>query len=104
MDTVTNPAIYEVGSENHGLVLNYLKKESEMPVEYLEAGGKIILSYYLRLDKGFQRFLHVVAQDGTFFETCLDEAMDGFAPGAFFLYENSLCFFKNNNEVCVLDV
>lgn len=103
-NSISNPSVYEVGTEYHQLVLKYLNKQSELPIEYLEVEDKIILSYYLRLRKVHQRFIMLVREDGSVFEACIDEEMDGFAPGAFFLFEKKMCYFKNNNEITVLDI
>jgi hypothetical protein len=95
------PIIYEHGSEHHQTVADFLSLELPLSCEYLEWDDKIIISYYLRSGKEFERFL-LLLKDGTKeWKIVQDDSMKGFSPGAFFVFKNQLIFIKDQNEVCV---
>lgn len=94
------PHIYEVGTEYHRTVSSFLGLELPLSCEYLECADKIIISYYLRSEKGFDRFLLVLEDGKKVFKLKQDEKMKGFSSGAFFVLENQLIFIKERNEVC----
>ncbi len=98
--TILYPSVYEIESEYHKMVADFLQKELPLPSEYLEFDDKIILTYYLRSDKGFDRFLVLLKQGKYICTEKTDQQMNGFSSGSFFVYNSLLIFFKNRNEVC----
>ncbi|MEQ8905168.1 DUF4905 domain-containing protein [Ekhidna sp.] len=95
------PEIYEHGTEYHRTVADFLSLELPLSCEYLEWNDKIIISYYLRSGKVFERFLLLLKDGAKEWKITQDESMKGFSPGAFFVFKNQLIFIKDQNEVCV---
>ncbi|MEO9873108.1 hypothetical protein [Ekhidna sp.] len=101
----TEPAvyaqIYEHGSEYFKTVAEFLGLELPLSCEYLEWNDKIIISYYLRSDNGFDRYLLLLRDGMKEWKIKQDESMKGFSSGAFFVVGDQLIFIKDRNEVCV---
>ena len=98
---VNEPVQYLAGTEHFQLVSDFLCIPIAEMCEYLEYGDKIIISYYLRLDKGFQRKLIILEEGKELFEATQDEQMKGIASGSFFVHDSTLFFIKERNEVFV---
>ena len=99
-EEVIHPYVYEQGTEYHQLVSNFLSMDLPLSCEYLELENKIIISYYLRSERGFDRFLLVIDSDGKLQNKVKqDHEMKGFAPGSFFVWNSKLIFVKDGNEV-----
>lgn len=96
-----HPNIYEHGSEYFKTVCDFLSLELPLSCEYLEWKNKIIISYYLRSDNGFDRFLLLLNDGEKEWKIKQDSQMKGFSPGAFFVHKDNLIFIKDRNEVCV---
>lgn len=95
------PSIYEYGSRYHKTVSDFLSLELPHSCEYFEWNDKIIISYYLRSGNAFDRYLLLLAHGVKEWKICQDTQMKGFAPGAFFVFQDQLIFIKDQNEVCV---
>lgn len=94
------PEIFRPGSESLQLVDTFLQKSnSEVGCEYFEEGDIIIISYYLRLETKFQRKLLLIKEGQEYYHVTQDKSLDGFASGAFFVFENMLVFIKNGNQI-----
>ncbi|MEP1097213.1 MAG: hypothetical protein ABJG78_19010 [Cyclobacteriaceae bacterium] len=101
---VVRPSVYEPGSEYFKIVGDFLGLELGCSCEYLEWSDKIILSYYLRSGKVFDRHLLVLHKDKKVLKELQDVEMKGFASGAFFVLNNKLFFVKNRNEIFIYSV
>ena len=99
-DTIS-PNLYELESEHHRTVSQFLSIDLVLPCEYLEINNYIILSYYLRSGSGFDRFLLVMKDGSKHWKVKQDSNMKGFADGAFFVADNKLIFIRERNEVCI---
>ncbi|WP_420318267.1 DUF4905 domain-containing protein [Ekhidna sp.] len=95
------PEIYEHGSDYFKTVAEFLSLELPLSCEYMEWKDKIIISYYLRSDNGFERFLLLIKNDEKIWKIQQDKDMKGFSSGAFFVFQDQLIFIKDRNEVCV---
>ncbi|MEP0986862.1 hypothetical protein [Ekhidna sp.] len=96
-----HPNIYEYGTEYFKTVADFLSLELPLSCEYLEWNNKIIISYYLRSDNGFDRFLLLLRDGKKEWKIQQDSQMKGFAPGSFFVHNDQIIFIKDRNEVCV---
>lgn len=99
--TFYQPSIYEHGSDYHKTVSQFLSLDLALACEYLEWNDKIIISYYLRSDNAFERYLLLLHQGAKVWKICQDNQMRGFSPGSFFVFEEQLIFIKDQNEVCL---
>lgn len=93
------PFHYEIETENHQLVASYLGLQLPLACEYLEIDQKIIISYYLRSDNRFDRYLLYISDGKKQWKILQDQAINGFAPGAFFVLNDRIFFVKNRDEV-----
>lgn len=98
---VSYPLVYELGTEHHKTVSDFLGLELPLSCEYFEWEQKIIISYYLRSGSEFDRFLLVLDNGKKEWKLHQDRKMKGFSPGAFFVHHDQLIFFKDLNEVCI---
>lgn len=97
---VIHPAYFSPSSENIQVVLDFLGTEaSGLGCEYLERDAYIIISYYVRLDRKFDRKLLVLKGDVELYHEIQDEGLDGYASGAFFVFNNLLVFIKKGNQI-----
>ena len=96
-----HPFVYESDTEYHKTVSDFLSLEQPLSCEYLEWNDKIIISYYVRSENVFDRYLLLLKDGNKEWKVCQDQEMKGFAPGAFFVFENQLIFIQDRNEVCV---
>lgn len=96
-----HPDMYEEGSAYFKTVCKFLALDLPLSCEYLEWNDKIIISYYLRSDNGFDRFLLLLQNGEKVWKICQDAGMKGFSPGSFFVLSDRLIFIKDQNEVCV---
>ena len=95
------PELYEHGTEYHQMVASFLSVDLPLACEYHESSDQIIISYYLRSENGFNRYLLVIADEEKVFNILQDRGMKGFAIGAFFVYNDQLIFIKDGHEVCI---
>jgi hypothetical protein len=98
---LTYPSLYENGTEYHKMVSDFLGLALPLSCEYLEWNDKIIISYYLRSDDAFDRFLLLLDNGKKEWKLHQDQKMKGFSPEAFFIHDNELIFIKDLNEVCI---
>jgi len=98
---VMYPQLYESGSAYFQTVASFLSLDLPLSCEYLEWNDKIIISYYLRSDDGFDRYLLVLRGGEKAWKIRQDVGMKGFSPGAFFVFKSQLIFIKDQNEVCI---
>lgn len=96
-----HPSIYEHGTDYHKTVAEFLSLELPLACEYLEWKEKIIISYYIRSDREFIRYLLLINEGEKVWKIQQDDQMKGFSPGAFFVFNDQLIFIKDRNEVCV---
>lgn len=97
-----HPLFYVPGSSGMNSVREYLQLEPGGPgCEYLEFKTYIIISYYLRssTEAKFVRKLLVLKGDDELYHDIQDDRLDGFARGAFFMWNELLIFIKNGNQI-----
>ena len=102
VDEVSDPFYFSPGSEGMDLVQQFLDSEpSGLGCEYLEEGNYIIISYYVRSTTGtnFSRMLLVLNGDDELYHEVQDVSLDGFAAGAFFVWNGLLIFIKNGKQI-----
>lgn len=103
--TVHNPVFFSATSDNMKIVNDFLAIEpSGVGCEYLEIKNYIIISYYIRLDRKFERKLLVLKDDHELYHEVQDTDMAGYASGAFFLFNHLLVFIKNGNQINGLEL
>lgn len=102
--SIIQPTIYEPTSDYFKTVGDFLGLDLPCSCEYLEWSNKIILSYYLRSGKVFDRHLLVLRDGKKLIKEVQDAEMKGFASGSFFVLNNQLIFVKNRNEIFVYPV
>lgn len=98
------PSVYETGTEFHKTVADFLSIELPLSCEYYEIGDNIIISYYIRSELGFSRYLLLLTAGKKSWKVLQDEKVKGFAPGAFFVLNNQIIFVRERNEVCIYDL
>lgn len=98
---VVYPFLYESGTEYHKMVSDFLGLELPLSCEYLEWNDKIIISYYLRSDNEFDRYLLLLDNGKKEWKLHQDHKMKGFSSESFFIHNDQLIFFKELNEVCI---
>ena len=98
------PELYELDSEHHRTVARFLSLELPLACEYTEIQENIIISYYLRSDNGFSRFLLLLTRGKKAWKIQQDRSMKGFSSGAFFVVNDRLIFIRERNEVCIYDL
>lgn len=102
--SISLPHLYEQGTAYHDTVANFLSLDLPLSCEYLEWRDKIIISYYLRSGKAFERNLLLLTNGQKEWKLQQDEMMKGFSPESFFIYQNQLIFIRNKNEICLYDL
>ena len=94
------PTYYDGESSGFGLVKELLSDQSpELGCEYLEWKNFIIISYYIRSGKEFVRNLLLVKDENEWMDITIDKEIKGFAPGAFFLYNDLLVYIVEQNKI-----
>ena len=94
------PQLYEHGTAHHKTVSEFMGLELPFACEYIELNDYIIISYYLRSENGFDRFLLCLKGGEKKWKLKQDAGVKGFSPGAFFVLKNQLIFIRERNEVC----
>ena len=100
-DCFVEPSFYDLDSDNNKIVTEFLGIAPVLPSEYLEIQDNIIISYYLRSEIGFDRFLLLLRDGKKQWKVRQDHQMKGFASGAFFVVDNMLVFVRDRHEVCI---
>lgn len=99
------PVFYSPKSDGMKVVLEYLDLGPEgFGCEYLERADYIIISYYLRCNRKFQRKLLVIKGDDELYHQIQDDNLEGFASGAFFIFNDLLIFIKNGNQINGIEI
>ncbi len=98
--SIDEPFFYKVGSDHHHTIASFLQLELPLSCEYFEQGAYIMISYYLRSDDGFSRYLLLLKDGRKVWKIAQDTDMKGFASGAFFVFRNQLIFIKDQYEIC----
>lgn len=101
MPGILEPQLYEHGGKHHKTVSDFLGAQLPLSCEYMEWEEKIIISYYLRSDIGFDRYLLLLNEGKKVWKMLQDGQMKGFSPGAFFVFNHQLIFIKDRHEICV---
>lgn len=103
--SLVSPVYYKAGSESCELVEEYLGiASSGLGCEYFESEDYIIICYYVRLGTKFDRWLMIVKAGETYFSAKIDEQMNGFASGGFFILNNLLVFIENGKKVNGIEI
>ena len=97
---IREPSLFELGTEYHQMIADFLSLELSLSCEYLEWKEYIIISYYLRSGEGFDRFLLLIKEGEKIWKIQQDDGMKGFSSGSFFVVKDQLVFVKDRNEVC----
>jgi len=97
---IKEPMIYEFETAYHKTLSMFLGLDLPLSSEYLEIEDHIIISYYLRLSEGFDRYLLLVKNGKKLWKVKQDHRMKGFSSGSFFVFKHLLIFVKNRNEIC----
>ena len=100
-NTLAYPYIYDHGSDYFKTVMDFLSIDSPLSCEYFEWDDKIIISYYLRSDTKFDRYLILLKEGKKVWKIKQDDGMNGFSSGSFFVFQDQLIFIKDLNEVCI---
>ena len=99
------PAHYAPDSDSFRTVFEFLELEPpEVGCEYLEWEEYIIISYYIRLVRNFERKLLVLKGDREIYHQIQDEDLSGFASEAFFIMDRFLIFIEKGNQVNAISV
>jgi len=98
---VVEPSLYDLESVHHKTVAEFLGLELLLPCEYLEFDNNIIISYYIRSENGFERYLLLIRDGSKVWKVRQDDLVKGFASGAFFVANNRLIFVRDRNEICI---
>jgi len=101
INQVVEPSLYDLESDHHKTVASFLGLELLLPCEYLEFDDNIIISYYIRSENGFERYLLLIRDGSKAWKVRQDDLVKGFASGAFFVANNRLIFVRDRNEVCI---
>ena len=98
--SLLRPSYYDQESAGFELVKELLSDQSpELGCEYLEWKNFIIISYYIRSGKEFVRNLLLVKDENEWMDITIDKEIKGFAPGAFFLYNDLLVYIVEQNKI-----
>ena len=95
-EDMLEPMLYELDSDYHKTIAEFLSLKLPLACEYLEKEGYIIISYYLRLEEGFDRYLLAIKDGKKRWKIRQDAGMKGFSSGSFFVMKNQLVFVKNS--------
>ncbi len=101
---ITNPLIYPEGSTPFETVAKFLKSKIENRVsgliEYHEDSSKVVVSYYICIDKKWTNYLLVMSsnQEELLYET-IAENRSGPGNDSFFILNNELWYVKNQRTL-----
>lgn len=98
---LAHPFVYENDSAHHKTVMNFLDISSPLACEYFEWGNTVVISYYICVENGFERYLLLLKEGQKIWKLKQDEHIKNFSPGAFFVFQEFLIFIKNSNEICI---
>lgn len=97
---LSEPVYYAPDSESHQLVFEFLGMDAvPLGCEYFERGDHIIIGYYQRSGTKFDRLLMVLHKGEALFHEKIDEGMNGFASGSFFVFDQLMVYVKNGKEI-----
>ena len=95
-----SPVYYQSGSESCQLVEEFLEiPSSGVGCEYFEEGDYIIICYYVRLGTKFDRWLKVIQNGLETYSEKVDQGLNGFASGSFFVLNDVLVFIENGKKL-----
>ena len=95
-----SPVYYKAGSESCELVEQFLETEpSGLGCEYYEEEDFIIICHYVRLGTKFDRWITVIKEGEIYYASKIDEQLEGFASGGFFILNNVLVFIENSKKI-----
>jgi hypothetical protein len=93
------PVLYTEGEEDFATVAEFILTQKDekisLAVEYLEKDDLIVLSYYLRTAKEYDRYLMVLQNEEVVLDRKIDRGMKGLSTESFFLFGNQLIFVED---------
>jgi hypothetical protein len=97
------PFRYETGTPYYNTVHQFLttrfNHSPEGSVEYLEFGGKVVISYHVRMPDGLTNHLLVLRESGAvLLHTRIAGALKGLGTDTFFVLAGCLFFVRNGDE------
>lgn len=104
---VNLPAIYPEGHDHNQLVVRFLLGRnitSVGPVGYFEKDQHIIISYHIKSDRSFNRYLIWLHQGIEVLHEMIDEEMKGYSHESFFTFGNYLIFIKNRKHLLIYNL
>ena len=99
------PVFYEKGDDEFIPVQEYLTGiDLVLGAEYLEWKNYIIISYYQRFGKEFERKILIIKGNDEILHQTQDQEMKGYAPGAFFICNRYLIFVVEKNRLNAIEI
>jgi Domain of unknown function (DUF4905) len=98
------PFQYQEGTPFLATVRDYLLRHfnhrPEGPAEYLEFGGKVVISYHIRTENGLANYLVVIGESGSLLlNEKMEEGSKGLGADTFFILSGCLFFVRNKKEL-----
>ena len=92
------PVLYPEGTGDFQTVADFVELQKKMRislgVEYLEKRGLIVLSYYKKGNKKYDRYLMLLHNEQVKLDRKIDSDMNGLSTESFFLFGNKLIFVE----------
>ncbi|MEQ8241523.1 MAG: DUF4905 domain-containing protein [Cyclobacteriaceae bacterium] len=98
------PSFYGIDHQYFKLVCDLLKRgDIVLGVEYMDNATSLAISYYLREEKSYARYLLVMKNDDEIYHKVIDQRIDGRALGSFFVIDQKLLFIKDQTQLNAID-
>jgi len=103
------PLLYNEDNAHYKTIHGFLEKNHGYkgvgPLEYLEFGTTILISFYIQSGKKYTNMLLVIDEEGTILLTDkLIEAADGVGMATFYICKNKLIYIKNKTSIALAEM
>ena len=103
------PLIYIEDNPHYNTIAGFIGQEQKYkcvgPIEYLEYGSSIIVSFYIQDNKKFTNILLLIDEEGNcLFKDILMDESDGVGMASFFVCKNKLIYIKNKTSIALAEL
>jgi hypothetical protein len=103
------PLLYNIDNVHYSTIVEFLKKNHGHlcygPLEYLEFGNNVLISFYIQENKKITNLLLVIDEEGNIvLNDRLAEGAEGVGLATFFICKNKLIYIKNKTSIGLVDM
>ncbi len=103
------PLLYNEDNPHYTTIISFLKNNNGYtvvgPLEYMEHGKNVLISFYIQENKKMTNILLVLDEEGnTLLEDKLIEGAEGVGLASFFICKSKLIYVKNKTSIALADL